>query len=158
MPVADSLPAHLPYLRRFARALTGSQAVGDRYALAALEAAVANPVRMQRCPGCGRVALPPVAEDLDPPPIRTRGPSPDEAGDSSQDAANRNLEAMTPLPRAAFLLHWVEGFPVDRIAAVLECPVSRVNSLIEQAGHEIAAADHHGRADHRGRADHFDGS
>jgi DNA-directed RNA polymerase specialized sigma24 family protein len=53
MSVAEALPAHLPYLRRFARALTGSQATGDRYALAALEAAVANPVHMNEVPDAG---------------------------------------------------------------------------------------------------------
>ena len=46
---------------------------------------------------------------------------------------------MTPLPRAAFLLHWVEGFSIERVAAVLECPASRVHALIEQAGEEIAS-------------------
>jgi DNA-directed RNA polymerase specialized sigma24 family protein len=138
MPVAEALPAHLPYLRRFARALTGSQEIGDRYALAALEAAVANPVRMSEVPDAGvwlyRLLLKIWQSAANPHAVY----DPNLEGDSSLEAANRNLEAMTPLPRAAFLLHWVEGFPVERIAAVLECPVSRVNSLIEQAGHEIA--------------------
>ena len=44
MSAVEALPAYLPYLRRFARALTGSQALGDGYALAALEAAAADPV------------------------------------------------------------------------------------------------------------------
>jgi DNA-directed RNA polymerase specialized sigma24 family protein len=138
MSAADALPAHLPYLRRFARALTGSQAAGDRYALAALEAAVANPVRMNEVPDAGvwlyRLLLKIWSSTAKP---RTSVAA-DSGGDNSIEAANRNLEAMTPMPRAAFLLHWVEGFTVERIAAVLECPVARVNALIEQAGREIA--------------------
>lgn len=138
MSVADSLPTHLPYLRRFARALTGSQAAGDRYALAALEAAVANPTQMHDAPDAGvwlyRLLLQIWSATATP----RRTAAADTRGDSDIEAANRNLEAMTPLPRAAFLLHWVEGFSVERMAAVLECPVSRVNSLIEQAGREIA--------------------
>jgi DNA-directed RNA polymerase specialized sigma24 family protein len=137
MSVAEALPAHLPYLRRFARALTGSQATGDRYALAALEAAVENPVRMHDVPDTGvwlyRLLLKIWGAAASP-----RVTAVDMGSDVSADAANRNLEAMTPLPRAAFLLHWVEGFSMERIAAVLECPVSRVHSLIEQAGREIA--------------------
>ena len=115
MHSAEALPAHLPYLRRFARALTGSQEVGDRFALAALEAAVANPVRMSEVPDAGvwlyRLLLKIWAASANP-----RGAASIEtAEDSSVEAANRNLEAMTPLPRAAFLLHWVEGFSVERV-------------------------------------------
>jgi DNA-directed RNA polymerase specialized sigma24 family protein len=144
MSAADALPAHLPYLRRFARALTGSQAAGDRYALAALEAAVANPVLMNEVPDAGvwlyRLLLKIWSTTAKPRTSVAAGAdvAAGAGGAISIDAANRNLEAMTPLPRAAFLLHWVEGFTVERIAAVLECPVSHVNSLIEQAGREIA--------------------
>ena len=38
MPQSGSIATHLPYLRRFARALTGSQGSGDAYAVATLEA------------------------------------------------------------------------------------------------------------------------
>ena len=36
--VSTAIAQHLPYLRRYARALTGSQGSGDAYALATLEA------------------------------------------------------------------------------------------------------------------------
>jgi hypothetical protein len=38
-----ALGPHLPYLRRYARALTGSQQSGDNYVRAALEMAVESP-------------------------------------------------------------------------------------------------------------------
>ena len=41
--VAETIAPHLPYLRRFARALTGTQSVGDIYVQATLEALVADP-------------------------------------------------------------------------------------------------------------------
>ena len=41
MSVADRVAAHLPYLRRFARAVTGSQKSGDAYVKAALQALAA---------------------------------------------------------------------------------------------------------------------
>ena len=40
--VANTAP-HLPYLRRFARALTGGQKSGDAYVVSVLEALVADP-------------------------------------------------------------------------------------------------------------------
>ena len=43
MTISQAIAPHLPYLRRFARALTGSQTSGDAYAVAALEAIVAEP-------------------------------------------------------------------------------------------------------------------
>ena len=42
MAISDKIGAHLPYLRRYARALTGSQASGDTYVRATLEAALAD--------------------------------------------------------------------------------------------------------------------
>ena len=43
MSIAQAIAPHLPYLRRFARALSGTQQGGDSYALATLEALVADP-------------------------------------------------------------------------------------------------------------------
>ena len=43
MSVADLVAAHLPYLRRFARAVTGSQKSGDAYVASTLEAMLADP-------------------------------------------------------------------------------------------------------------------
>ena len=43
MSIAQAIAPHLPYLRRFARALTGTQQGGDAYAVATLEALIADP-------------------------------------------------------------------------------------------------------------------
>src|SRR5487761_1758210 len=43
MSVSQAISSHIPYLRRFARALTGSLSGGDAYVLATLEAVVADP-------------------------------------------------------------------------------------------------------------------
>jgi hypothetical protein len=43
MALAELVSPHLPYLRRFSRALTGSQASGDAYVEALLEAIIADP-------------------------------------------------------------------------------------------------------------------
>ena len=43
MSLAERVTAHLPYLRRFARAVTGSQKSGDAYVVSTLEAILADP-------------------------------------------------------------------------------------------------------------------
>ena len=48
MTIAAEIAPHLPYLRRFARALSGTQAGGDSYVLATLEALVADPASFPR--------------------------------------------------------------------------------------------------------------
>ncbi|WP_408886971.1 response regulator [Limobrevibacterium gyesilva] len=127
----------LPQLRRFARALTGTQAAGDAYAVATLEAIVAGPGVL--------------ADDIDLRAalfrvflkIWTSVPINHEAGRESDDTTTemptRHLGAMTPLPRVAFLLHAVEGFDRDQIATILDRPVAEIQALIERAGREIAA-------------------
>ena len=42
MSIAESIAPHLPYLRRYARSLTGSQSSGDNYVAAVLEALIAD--------------------------------------------------------------------------------------------------------------------
>src|SRR6187402_2319908 len=48
MSLGQQLAPHLPFLRRYGRALTGSQTQGDRYVRATLEAIVAAPAEFPR--------------------------------------------------------------------------------------------------------------
>ena len=48
MSLGQQLAPHLPFLRRYGRALTGSQVQGDRYVRATLEAIVAAPEEFPR--------------------------------------------------------------------------------------------------------------
>ena len=48
MSLGQELAPHLPFLRRYARALTGSQAHGDAFVRAALETIVAKPDEFPR--------------------------------------------------------------------------------------------------------------
>ena len=43
MSISQAIGQHLPYLRRYARALSGSQASGDAYVQATLEAVIQDP-------------------------------------------------------------------------------------------------------------------
>jgi DNA-directed RNA polymerase specialized sigma24 family protein len=137
MSISTTIAPHLPYLRRFARVLTGSQSAGDNYATAALETIIADPAGLENTLD-PRAALYGVFLRIWSSANHTSDPDGDTLSDTA-NAADRNLEAMTPLPRAAFLLHAVEGFTVERIAETLDLPASKVQQLIEQAGREIAS-------------------
>ena len=136
MSVSQAISAQVPYLRRFARALTGNQQGGDAYVLAALETIVAEPSSIQEGPdlraGLYRIFLKvwgsmPVNAQVD-----RSGPAVDEAG------VRRNLDAISLRPRIAFLLSALEGFSRPEIGRALDISEDDVGELIDKAGNEIA--------------------
>jgi DNA-directed RNA polymerase specialized sigma24 family protein len=134
MSIATAVAPHLPYLRRFARALTGSQASGDAYVVAVLEAFIEDPNAFARDMPA-RIALSRAFLKVwDSIPLNTEG---SDAGEEP-DSADGNLDAITPRPRQAFLLMALEGFSLSEAAQVLDLPTQDVKALIDQAGAEIA--------------------
>ena len=132
MPISQTIAPHLPYLRRFARAVTGSQASGDAYVVSVLETLVADPSAFPSDLD-PRVALYRVfAQIWNSVPVNVS----EHASPSS--AAERNIENLTPRPRQAFLLTTVEGFSTDEAAAILGVSEAEVRALIDAAGREIA--------------------
>jgi DNA-directed RNA polymerase specialized sigma24 family protein len=133
--VADLIAPQIPYLRRFARALTGSQDRGDAYVGATLEALVADPRNFRR-DLTPRVALYHTF-------VRVWGAMPlnreTEAVERTHGrVVDRRIETLTPLPRQAFLLAALEEFSTGDIAAILERTESEVRQLVDDAGAEIA--------------------
>ncbi|MGX5735451.1 response regulator [Bosea thiooxidans] len=135
MSIAKEIAPHLPYLRRFARALCGTQASGDAYVVAMLEALVADPSGFPR--GIDpRIGLYQTFLKL------WSSASVEAASDSvvelGRAPAERNLEALTPRPRQAFLLRTVEGFSIDEVAAIMLVTTAEATGLVQTAGQEIA--------------------
>lgn len=133
MSISQAIAPNLPYLRRFARALAGTQAAGDAYVAATLEVLVEDPSLFDR--------------EIDPRVALYRtfiglwnsvdlNLKPDRAAPAT--AIDRRLESITPLPRQAFLLCSVEGFSVPEAAIVLDRQAEEVEDLIDAAGREIA--------------------
>ena len=130
----DGLVSHVPYLRRFARALTGSQNAGDACVVAALETVLANksgetPARI----ALYRLVLAGVNAH-DARPLVTAPPA--SPGVATVD---RNLATLTPMGRQAFLLVAMEGFTLDDASLVMEMSVEDVSLLLEDAAQDIAA-------------------
>ena len=136
MTQSVSIGSHLPYLRRFARALTGSQRAGDAYAIATLEAiakgwAGTKPMTRQ---SLFRIFLENLAFHH-----HQTGAAATAPDGHLMRAADRTLEALTPLPRVAFLLRALEGFSTAEAAEILDISQAKVQDLLDAAGREIAA-------------------
>ena len=133
--LADLIAPELPYLRRFARALTGTQERGDGYVVALLETLVADNRHFRRdMPP--RVALYNAFVSLwQSLPFNQRS-EPVEV--SSLGILDKRIESLTPLPRLAFLLAALEEFPPDDVGRILGKSPSDAKQLIDTAGREIA--------------------
>lgn len=135
MPTSKAIAPHLPYLRRFARALAGTQAAGDAYVAATLEVLIEDPSLFDTSLD-PRVALYRTfvglwnSLDINLKPEGLTG---------NVTAIDRKLESITPLPRQAFLLCAVEGFSPAEAAQILNVDVAKLDELIADAGREIAA-------------------
>jgi DNA-directed RNA polymerase specialized sigma24 family protein len=145
MMLSEEIAPHLPLLRRYARALAGSQESGDAYVVATLESIVAAPDQFSVVPSA-RVALytvfhvvwssagarlPTVSADDD------GGSGAAAAVDALEAAVNRRLEPLTPLGRQALLLTAMEGFSVSEAARILRRDAAEVDALTNQALREI---------------------
>ena len=132
MSVADVVAPHLPFLRRFARALSGTQSAGDAYVVATLKTIVADPG--VSTPGSIR-ELPSTSCSC------ANGASAPEtqAEAAGAEASEKNIAAIALEPRIAFLLQALEAFSLNDIAKTLDRPEDEASALIERAGQQISA-------------------
>ena len=136
MSVSNDIASHIPYLRRFARALTGTRDGGDAYVLATLETLVADPSKITATAELRTALYRLFLQVWGAAPINAHT---DHAGAAASDAgARRNLDAIPVKPRIAFLLTALEGFDVAQTALVLGASEREVVNLIEAANAEIA--------------------
>jgi CheY-like chemotaxis protein len=137
MALAHAIAEHLPYLRRYARALSGTQSSGDAYVRACLEAIVADSTVL--------------GADL-PPRVGlyrlfhkfwgSTDPDARSLAGSTTDIANkveRRLVELTPAHRQALLLTAMEGFNISETARILEVPEAQVKEMVGQAVREISS-------------------
>ena len=121
----------LPYLRRYARALTGSQSVGDQYIRGCLESLLQDPgaitggrdISVQLFALFHRFArtLKTSAEDLA------------RLSDPLQRKVGERLIALAPLDRQALLLVHQEGFSPAQAGEILGIGTAEVNRHIDDA-------------------------
>ena len=133
--LSQALAPHLPFLRRYARALTGGQVSGDAYVRACLQAIVNAPGIVDRNVH-PKIALYRLFHAIW---SGTQLGSEDSIdGLSRQETtAQQRLAAMTPESRQALLLTTMEGFSDDDTAAVMGISSDRIQPLLTEALAEI---------------------
>jgi DNA-directed RNA polymerase specialized sigma24 family protein len=134
MPSSAAIAQYLPYLRRYARVLAGSQASGDAYVAAAIEALLKEPQLLDNAPK-PRVALYRLFSRIWNSLAINGTADPLEAGAPLVD---RRLSHITPHPRQAFLLVSLEGFSESEAAEILNINAATLRRLVEEAGREMA--------------------
>lgn len=134
-PLADTVARLLPYLRRYARALTGDQPTGDRYAVATLDALLVD--RSVFDQGMSdRVALFHAFHRIwasSGEPV-----SGNEHGIAAK--AQRHLARLTPNTREVLLLSTIEEFSREEIAQIIGSDLAEVNHLLTVAAREMEAS------------------
>jgi len=135
MSLGSQIAAHLPFLRRYARALTGSQASGDAFVRATLEAVLADDAlkasledgRVPLYRAFTKVWMGMAMENA----VTGSAASEHEAG------AQARLGAITPPARQALLLTSLEDFTTAEAAAILDCKPAEIDRLVAEAVAEI---------------------
>lgn len=134
MTTSKAVVQHLPFLRRYARALTGNQASGDAYVAATLESLIASPKIIESEPN-QRVALYKLFTKI------WNSVAVNGKADATEPhlPPEHHLTRITPRPRQAFLLVALEGFSEDDAAKILDCDLPTLRGLVEESGRELAA-------------------
>ncbi len=132
--IAAKIGSGLPYLRRYARALTGSQTAGDNYAAATLEAILADRSLFAQ-DMAPKVALFHAFHAI----WSSSGSPVAESSDNSLEIrAQVHLSSLTRNTREALLLHTIEGFRFEEIARIIDVPVTEAEELVAIAIREMS--------------------
>lgn len=131
MALGQQLAPHLPFVRRYARALTGSQKHGDAYVRAALEAIVAAPGEFPADVDA-RLGLYRTFQVIwDSAAIEVDEDEDFATGRSA--LARARLSRMTPRSRQALLLTAMEGFTSEDTGYLIGADRAAVDALVVEA-------------------------
>jgi DNA-directed RNA polymerase specialized sigma24 family protein len=135
MSLSATIAPHLPFLRRYSRAVSGSQHSGDALVAALLEAIVAD-VNIFPKASSDRIALYRLFAQLFT-SVSIRVPQ-ETAPTAWEQRTAANLGALSPRTRQAFLLIAVEGFSNEEAAEILDATEEEFAELLAQASAEIS--------------------
>ncbi|MEP5731336.1 MAG: response regulator [Sulfitobacter sp.] len=130
--IADQIGDNLPYLRRFARAMTGSQTSGDKFAATALEAILADRSVIEE--HAVKTGLFRVLYGI----WASAGAPIDDGEDGSYAIAQQRLKTLTNNSREALLLYSLEGFSFAEVATIIGVDQNEAEDLIKVARNEMA--------------------
>ena len=131
--LSSELGRALPFLRRYARALTGAQSTGDQYAAATLEALLTDRTIVDGA-SSPKTGLFQVFHGI----WVTTGAPVTEEETGARAAAQRHLSRLTTNSREALLLHTIEDFSLKQVAEIMQIGADEAEALVETARQEMA--------------------
>ena len=136
MSLGQKIAPHLPFLRRYARALNGTQEHGDAYVRATLEALIAAPDQFPEDVDA-RLGLYHTFHAIWDSAQLEGTDAASTAGDLAEQIAAQRLARISPQSRQALLLTAMEGFTPEDAAFILNIEASEIDSLVADALAEI---------------------
>ncbi len=130
MSFSDAIRPHIPYLRRYARILTGSQESGDARVRACLEAVIAGEESFDTDLSPS-VAIYKLFHSAWTPDLMSE----EQVSDANNVAAH--LSRITPKARQVMLLTAVEGFSLAEAAKILRIDDQEAQSLLVKAQQDL---------------------
>ncbi|MEI4471912.1 response regulator [Frigidibacter sp. MR17.24] len=131
--ISAMIGPELPYLRRYARALTGSQDTGDRYAVATLEAILVDRSLFET--GLEpRVALFRAFHAIW---SSAGAPVAEEGSDALEARAQVHLASLTRNTREALLLRTIEEMRFEQVAQIMQVSPGEAEELVTIALREM---------------------
>ncbi|MEL6511164.1 MAG: response regulator [Pseudomonadota bacterium] len=122
----------LPFLRRYARALTGDQTTGDTYAAVTLEAVLEDRSVVDEASSI-KIGLFKVFHTL----WNSSGAPVDDNETGLRAKAQAHLANLTPKTREALLLNTIEEFNVAAVAEIMRIDQSEADHLLSVARREM---------------------
>ena len=135
MSLGQAIAPHLPYLRRYGRAISGSQRSGDALVAGLLQTLVANPAAVDTRADL-RIQLYRMVHDNFGLASEQQGQS-DEPAAADIAIADARLRRIPSLARQALLLTAVEGFSEEEAGRIIGRDAATVRGLIDEAMAEI---------------------
>jgi CheY-like chemotaxis protein/DNA-directed RNA polymerase specialized sigma24 family protein len=132
--LAQTIARHLPFVRRYARALTGDQRAGDAMVAAGLKRLLDDPSLLER--EALKVSLYRAVSDLS---TGTQNADAERRTGAVENAAivAEAVGRLTGLRRPILLLATLEGFAPPQIAAILRVPEPAVREELAAGKHEL---------------------
>jgi CheY-like chemotaxis protein/DNA-directed RNA polymerase specialized sigma24 family protein len=132
-PTTDAIDHALPYLRRYARALTGNQNTGDRLAMDALQMLVEKPANL-------------TAQETPKADLfhafhliwKAAGYTVSAAETALERQAHKHLSLLEKGSREALLLSSVEKFSREDVARIMELDADAIDDLLDKAHADVA--------------------
>jgi len=132
MRITSTVATTLPTLRRYARAVTGSQTTGDDLVARVLEDLVAQPHIIQG-EQSAKIGLYRQFLRL----ANQHGGVNGAIAGESQTIADKRLSRLSPRPRQAYLLRALEGFTSEESAYALDASPHEFAELVDRANREM---------------------